>query len=244
VFRRRKRNVRSISWPCYDRFDKPSHRRPGVSCALREGPRMTAHLFAPSVAFERIPMPDAEMLYLARLTLAQSDARVLQQLIAEVPWRCEEVVMWGKRMPQPRLTAWYGDAGASYAYSGVQLHPLPWTPILLDIKARIEAAVGSAFNSVLLNYYRDHRDSVGFHSDAEPELGEQPVIASLSLGEERSFVLRHKTLRHVEPVRLCLASGSLLLMRGDTQRCWRHGVPKESRPCGPRVNLTFRTIVG
>ena len=153
--------------------------------------------------------------------------------------------MWGRRMPQPRLTAWYGDAGASYAYSGVELHPLPWTPVLLDIKARIEKTTGSSFNSVLLNYYRDHRDSVGFHSDDEPELGERPVIASLSLGAERTFILKHKKLKGMQetPCAFAPASGSLLLMRGDTQRCWRHGVPKENRPCGPRVNLTFRKIL-
>jgi len=116
-------------------------------------------------------------------------------------------------------------------------------PQLSDIKARIEAVAGSAFNSVLLNYYRDHRDSVGFHSDDEPELGARPVIASLSLGEERTFILKHKRSNTAEPMRLRLTSGSLLLMKGETQLCWRHGVPKENRPCGPRVNLTFRTIL-
>jgi alkylated DNA repair dioxygenase AlkB len=204
---------------------------------------MTTELLAPDTTFERVAMPDAEVFYLTRLALAQPDTEVLERLIAEIPWRSEEVVMWWRRMPQPRLTAWYGDAGASYAYSGIELHPLPWTPILLNLKTRIEELVGVTFNSVLLNYYRDHQDSVGFHSDDEPELGERPVIASLSLGEERIFVLKHKTLKYVEPVRLRLASGSLLLMKGDTQRCWRHGVPKDSRPCGPRINLTFRQII-
>jgi alkylated DNA repair dioxygenase AlkB len=99
------------------------------------------------------------------------------------------------------------------------------------------------FNSVLVNYYRDNRDSIGFHSDDEPELGARPVIASLSLGEERTFILKHKRSKSVSPVHLRLASGSLLLMKGDTQRCWRHGILKESRSCGPRVNLTFRTII-
>lgn len=203
---------------------------------------MTADPFAPASAFERLPMPDAEVFYLARLALAKPDEQIVRQLIAEVPWRCEEVMVWGRRVPQPRLTAWYGDAGAHYAYSGIELRPLPWTPILLDLKTRVEAVAGSAFNSVLLNYYRDHQDGIGFHSDNEPELGERPVIASLSLGAARPFVMKHKTLKHVEPVRLHLASGSLLLMWGDTQRCWRHGLPKESRPCGPRINLTFRKI--
>jgi alkylated DNA repair dioxygenase AlkB len=204
---------------------------------------MASGLFASGARLEPILMPDADVSYLDHLELAQPDTQVLQRLIAKIPWRSEEVVMWGRRVPQPRLTAWYGDAGASYAYSGIQLHPLPWTPILLDIKTRIEAAVGSIFNSVLLNYYRDHQDSIGFHSDDEPELGERPVIASLSLGEERTFVLKHKGAKFVRPVHLRLASGSLLLMKGDTQHCWRHGISKENRSCGPRINLTFRQII-
>jgi alkylated DNA repair dioxygenase AlkB len=203
---------------------------------------MAANLLPLADRMERIPMPNADVSYLERVALAEPDTLILQRLIAEVPWRSEEVVMWGRRMLQPRLTAWYGDAGARYTYSGLELHPLPWTPLLTDLKTQIEEAAGVTFNSVLLNYYRDHRDSVGFHSDDEPELGERPVIASLSLGEERTFVLKHKTSRLAPPVHLRLASGSLLMMRGDTQRCWRHGVPKENRPCGPRVNLTFRTI--
>ena len=189
-------------------------------------------------------IPDAEVHYLPHLELSQPDLQVLQRVIAEIPWRAEGVTVYGRRVLQPRLTAWYGDAGANYAYSGIQLQPRPWTPLLLDIKTRIEAAVGVTFNSVLLNYYRDHNDSIGFHCDDEPELGERPQIASLSLGEERLFVLRHKTLRQAEPARLRLASGSLLLMAGDTQHYWRHGIAKQSRRCGPRVNMTFRKIIG
>lgn len=204
---------------------------------------MATELFVADAQWERILMPDAEVLYLDRLALARSDTEILQQLIAEVPWRREDVVMWGRRMPQPRLTAWYGDSGARYAYSGVTLDPLPWTPLLDDIKTRIETTVGESFNSVLLNYYRDEHDSIGFHSDDEPELGKEPVIASLSLGAERTFILKHKRSKLVAPAHLRLASGSLLLMRGTTQSCWRHGIPKESRPCGPRINLTFRKIL-
>jgi alkylated DNA repair dioxygenase AlkB len=205
---------------------------------------MTSELFAASTRLEHIRMQDADVLYLDSLVLAQPDTQVLRQLIAEIPWRSEYVVMWGRRVPQPRLTAWYGDAGSLYAYSGLRLDPLPWTPLLLDIKALIEQVAGSPFNSVLLNYYRDNRDSIGFHSDDEPELGHRPIIASLSLGEERTFILKHRTSKLSKPVHLRLASGSLLLMRGATQHCWRHGILKESRPCGPRVNLTFRRIVG
>jgi alkylated DNA repair dioxygenase AlkB len=150
--------------------------------------------------------------------------------------------MWGQCFPLPRLTAWYGDPGTHYTYSGIQLNALPWTAPLLELKNRVETVVETAFNSVLLNYYRDQRDSVGFHSDDEWELGDQPIIASVSVGEVRPFLLKHKTRPDLKPVRLNLASGSLLLMRGETQRHWRHGVNKEQCPCGPRVNLTFRRI--
>lgn len=196
-----------------------------------------------SGAFEQARIPDAELYYLPDLPLGRPADEVMCSVTKEAPWRSEEIVLWGRKMMQPRLIAWYGDPGCVYAYSGIRLEPLPWSAILRDLKARIEAATGETFNSVLLNYYRDERDSVGFHSDDEPELGPRPVIASLSLGAERVFVMRHKTRRDLKPVRLTLASGSLLLMKGDMQRHWRHGVPREARPCGPRLNLTFRQIL-
>src|SRR5262245_19814733 len=188
-------------------------------------------------------MQDSAVYYLRHLRLPQDPIIIMYQLIDEVPWRAESIVVWGRTHPQPRLIAWYGDVGKNYTYSGIQLTPLLWTPLLLDIKIRVEAAAHTHFNSVLLNYYRDHRDSMGLHSDDEPELGEQPILASLSLGEERIFILKHKRAKALKPVRLRLASGSLLLMRGETQRYWKHGIDKEARPCGPRVNLTFRRIL-
>ena len=203
---------------------------------------MTADLFAAQEALAPIPMQDAEVYYMRHLPLAQPPHAVMNQLIDEVPWRAEHIVVWGRTYPQPRLIAWYGDAGMNYTYSGLQLTPLPWTETLLDIKSRVQAVARTDFNSVLLNYYRDHRDSMGLHSDDEPELGEQPILASLSLGEERIFILKHKRDKVLKPVRLKLASGSLLVMKGDTQRYWKHGIDKEARPCGPRVNLTFRSI--
>lgn len=187
-------------------------------------------------------MQDAEVYYLHHLPLAQPPHIVMSELIDEVRWRAENIVVWGRTYPQPRLIAWYGDVGMNYTYSGIQLVPLPWTETLLDIKSRVEGATHMDFNSVLLNYYRDQRDSMGLHSDDEPELGERPILASLSLGEERIFILKHKRAKALKPVRLKLASGSLLLMRGETQRYWKHGIDKETRPCGPRVNLTFRRI--
>ena len=192
---------------------------------------------------ERIPIVDGELYYLSKLELGRDDDAVFDQLIAEVPWRQERILVWGKMHLQPRLVAWYGDRGSDYTYSGITLTPLPWTDFLLEMKRRIEAVSAASFNSVLLNYYRDNRDSMGFHSDDEPELGLRPVIASLSLGEERTLTMKHKLNKLAKPIRLKLTSGSLLLMKGETQRYWNHGIAKESRPCGPRVNLTFRRIV-
>jgi alkylated DNA repair dioxygenase AlkB len=192
---------------------------------------------------ERIPIADGEVYYLGKLELGRDDDAVFDRLIAEVPWRQERILVWGKMHLQPRLVAWYGDRGSNYTYSGITLTPLPWTDLLLEIKSRIETVSAASFNSVLLNYYRDNRDSMGFHSDDEPELGLRPVIASLSLGEERTLILKHKLNKLAKPVRLKLASNSLLLMKGETQKYWTHGIAKESRPCDPRINLTFRRIV-
>jgi alkylated DNA repair dioxygenase AlkB len=200
-------------------------------------------LFEETHRLETIPLPDAEVYYQGELDLGRHPDAILHQLIAEIPWRQESIFVWGKMHLQPRLAAWYGDPGSEYTYSGIKLTPLPWTNLLLEIKRRIETVTAASFNSVLLNYYRDNRDSMGFHSDYEPELGARPVIASLSLGEERTFVLKRKANKIAKSVRLRLASGSLLLMKGETQRYWKHGIAKETRPCGPRINLTFRRIV-
>lgn len=167
---------------------------------------------------------------------------ILKELIEQIPWRTETINLMGKEYRQPRLAAWFGDAGASYTYSGLSLEPLPWTDLLSRLRGRVEALAGASFNSVLLNYYRNHRDSMGMHSDDEPELGQNPTIASVSLGERRTLVLKHKFRKELKPVHLPLDSGSLLLMKGATQHNWKHGINKVSSPCGPRVNLTFRRI--
>jgi len=158
----------------------------------------------------------------------------------DTAWCEEEITVYGKAYLQPRLSAWYGDL--AYSYSGIRLEPLPWTPTLLDIKRRVETLVNHQFNSVLLNYYHDQNDSMGMHSDDERELGPQPTIASLSLGEERTFLLKHKSRKDLKTVKLVLAAGSLLLMQGQTQQYWRHGINKERQACAPRINLTFRNI--
>ena len=203
---------------------------------------MTVDLFSSSTELQRVPLPDADVWYSPHLPLGLPPDEIARNLIRDVRWRSEEIVVWGKKYPQPRLVAWHGDAGQRYTYSGITLEPLPWTDLLLGIKSTVEEFAQASFNSVLLNYYRDHRDSMGFHSDDEPELGPKPTIASLSLGSERVLILKHKTRTELKPVRLPLQSGSLLLMKGDTQHHWKHGINKESKACGPRVNLTFRRI--
>jgi alkylated DNA repair dioxygenase AlkB len=189
---------------------------------------------------ERLSVDDAELWWWRRIDLGRDLDKLVAQLIDGCPWRQEEITVYGKAYLQPRLSAWYGDLG--YSYSGIRLEPLPWPATLLDIKARVQQLVGHEFNSVLLNYYRDQNDKMGMHSDDEKELGERPVIASLSLGETRTLLLRHKTRKDLPTIKLALPCGSLLLMCGDTQRYWRHGINSERNHCAARINLTFRQI--
>jgi alkylated DNA repair dioxygenase AlkB len=189
---------------------------------------------------KRLPLADADLQLWRRVDLGRPYDILLQTIIDDTAWCQEEITVYGKPCLQPRLSAWYGDL--AYSYSGIRLEPSPWTPTLLDIKLRVETLVKHNFNSVLLNYYRDQHDSMGMHSDDERELGPEPAIASLSLGEERTFLLRHKSRKDLKTVKLALPAGSLLLMQGQTQQYWRHGINKERQVCAPRINLTFRTI--
>lgn len=172
------------------------------------------------------------------LSAAESSAAMFA-LLAEVPWEQKPIIMLGKQILQPRLVAWYGDSDALYKYSGIVNFPLPWTPLLANLRDRAADAASAKFNSVLLNLYRDGSDSMGFHADKERELGRDPIIASVSLGATRRFSLRHA---HAQGIDLSLTDGSLLILRGTTQHFWRHGVPKESKAVGPRINLTFRHV--
>lgn len=187
-------------------------------------------------------LPDAEMaLDPGWLPPAQADA-LWQALYAAIPWEVHRLRLFGREVASPRLSCWIGDPGAVYAYSGARFQPRPWPPALRPVRARLQAELGADFNSVLANLYRDGRDSMGWHSDDEPALGPRPVIASLSLGATRRFVLKQRR----DPARrlaLELPHGSLLLMRGDTQRHYRHALPRTARPLGPRINLTFRRIL-
>ena len=184
-------------------------------------------------------LPGDGLVRLHEGALAEADAlRLFEQLMAATPWREEIATVMGRRLPIPRLTAWHGAAG--YVYSGIRMRPAPWNPPLLEIKAVAEACAGQPFNSVLLNLYRNGRDSVSWHADNEPGLGRNPVIASVSLGATRRFQMKHRG--RDERITLDLPSGSCLVMAGPTQHHWLHQVPKTGRPVGPRINLTFRAM--
>lgn len=195
-------------------------------------------LFSAEAELLPIPIEDGELFFMQRLPLAVDNAEVMRRLLDETSWKAETIFLFGREVAQPRLSAWYGEQ--RYTYSGRTFEPLPFTPLQLEIKHAIEAASGKRFNSVLLNYYRNEQDSMGFHSDDEPELGPQPAIASVSFGATRTFILKHK--KQPRTVKIDLTDGSLLLMAGKLQHCWRHGINKERKPCGPRINLTFRLI--
>lgn len=171
---------------------------------------------------------------------ADQSARLFRQLQQEVDWEQQEISVYGKTHLQPRLVAWYGNAGASYTYSGLTLRPSLWIKPIVEIKRVCETISGTLFNSVLLNLYRDGNDTVGWHSDDEPTLGPNPTIASVSLGTVRRFDLRHKSTK--ETVKTQLPSGSVLLMSGDLQAEWSHQVPRTKKVDAPRINLTFRSI--
>lgn len=187
-------------------------------------------------------MPEADVrLFPAAFTPPESE-NYLQTLLETINWQQDHIRMFGKSLPLPRLTAWYGDSGAAYTYSGIRNEPQSWTPDLQQIKARVEALSKTSFNSVLLNYYRHNQDSMGWHADDEPELGQNAAIASVSFGVTRGFQFRHKTRKDLPKVKILLPSGSLLLMQGTTQHNWQHQVAKSAKVSGPRINLTFRYI--
>ena len=177
---------------------------------------------------------------------AEDSARLFRELEAAVPWRQESIVMFGRTVPVPRLQSWHGDSGARYRYSGLLLEPLPWLPPLVEIRSLLTARRPEIlFNSVLVNLYRDGSDSMGWHSDDEPELGDEPEIASVSLGATRTFQFRHRSDRERPRIDLDLTDGSLLWMSGSTQREWQHALPKRRgmNAPGARINLTFRQIL-
>ena len=189
--------------------------------------------------FDDTPQPDVDW-HPSWLTPEQATI-LFARIVAETQWRQERIRTPGGWVDQPRLTAWLGEPDAIYIYSGIRNIPQPWTPVVAGLRDALDAVCGVRFNSVLLNRYRTGTDSMGWHADHEPELGAEPVIASVSLGATRRFDLRHNATGVVRSFRL--TSGSLLVMRGQTQAQWRHRVPKEPAVSGERVNLTFRVVM-
>lgn len=188
-----------------------------------------------------IKLQDAELLYHpAFYNKSESDV-LFKTLLETIEWNQDKIIMYGKELPLPRLSAWYGDNNKPYTYSGITLNPLPWTNELLLIKQRIEEEANVKFSSVLLNRYRDGQDYVGWHTDAEKELGKNPVIGSVNFGATRKFQLR-RIDDHKEKFEVELKHGTFLVMQGTTQHFWQHQVPKTATKIGERLNLTFRVI--
>ena len=187
-------------------------------------------------------MPNGDLCLIREFfDLPRSD-EFFQGLLALAQWRQDAIKRGRKESQLPRLTLWFGNSGKNYSYSGIRMKPLPWNTPLLTIKQAVDTEARVKFNSVLLNLYRNEHDSVTWHSDDEPELGKNPIIASVSLGATRRFVLKHKREKRLPKIELELTHGSLLLMRGPTQHHWLHAIPKSKDAVGPRLNLTFRII--
>ncbi len=192
--------------------------------------------------YGRLALPDGDLAYVPGFFSVPVGDRLLDNLSVAVRWTQPRITIFGKQVRSPRLAAWYGDEESVYRYSGLVNQPLPWSPELLEIRHRIQQYMGLSFDGVLLNFYRTGQDSMGWHSDDEKELGESPVIASISLGASRRFLLRHRRCSDLPVHEVNLEHGSLLLMQGTTQKNWRHSLPRMCNQDSPRLNLTFRRI--
>lgn len=204
---------------------------------------MQTALFHQPDAEKRNLLPyDGEAYVFPHFMAAKEAHAAFQQLLNEVAWENDTHSLFNRTIVTRRKTGWYGDSPFQYTYSGTTRVALQWSPELLRIKSDIEVFTRETFNSCLLNFYHDGQDGMGWHSDNEPELKPQGTIASLSLGAERRFVFKHK--QNGEKRELVLPNGSLLLMQGTIQKYWLHSIPKARNILNPRINLTFRTIVG
>jgi alkylated DNA repair dioxygenase AlkB len=187
-------------------------------------------------------LQDADLIYYPNFyDFAEANA-IFDHLLSDIPWQQDDIRVYGKIYAQPRLTALFGNDGKPYSYSNITMQPHEWNLSLKKMKLLIESVADESFTTVLLNLYRDGKDSNGWHADNEKELGRNPVIASLSFGAERYFHLQHNTDKNLK-LKILLEHGSLLLMKGTTQHFWKHQIPKTAKPIGNRINLTFRKIV-
>ena len=192
-------------------------------------------------ALQAIPLPGGDLRF-APAWLAAGEADALFAALRDaIAWETHRIRLFGREVDSPRLSCWIGDPGAVYTYSRTRFEPRPWPAALAPVRSRLREALGVDFDSVLANRYRDGRDRMGWHSDDEPELGPCPVIASVSLGAARRFLLKPRG--GGAAVGLSLPHGSLLVMAGETQARWRHALPGTARPAGERINLTFRRIL-
>ena len=191
---------------------------------------------------QNLHLPGADLLFYPDWLPVELANSLTKAALENIAWECHRIKIFGREVDSPRLSCWIGDAGASYVYSQTRFEPHAWLPELQIARQRLQNEFECQFNSVLANRYRNGQDSMGWHSDDEHELGKQPVIASISLGATRRFSFKAKTAgakaAHIE-----LPHGSLLLMRGDTQKNYRHALAKTSKPVGERINLTYRNIL-
>lgn len=187
-------------------------------------------------------LPDAVFEWYPNFLTKETADDLFQKLLDETPWQHDEITIFGKKIAQPRLTCLFGNEGKPYSYSGLTMHPHAWNPTLIFIKDKVEQVANQNFTTVLANLYRNEKDSNGWHADNEKELGRNPIIASISLGEIRKFQIKHHTNKEYK-CNLELTHGSLLLMKEGSQIHYKHQIPKAAQPKKPRINLTFRTIL-
>ncbi len=190
----------------------------------------------------RLDLPDAEVIHIQKFFSPKESKRLYNNLYDTIAWQQDQIKIFGKLIDLPRLTAWIGEEDELYTYSGIAMQPQPWNKALLFIKKRIEKEADVVFTNCLLNLYRTGKDSVGWHQDNEPELGQNPIIGSVSFGATRSFQLKHRYRKDLKKVTIPLTDGSFLLMQGTTQHFWKHQIPKTTKVVAPRINLTFRII--
>ncbi len=188
-----------------------------------------------------LQLPNAQLSFQSDFLSREESNELYQYLIVAIPWENQQITLFGKTFSCPRLEAFFAADGLTYGYSGNRLTTNTFTPVLAALKKRVEEKAGADFNAVLVNYYRDGNDSNGWHADNEKELGKNPIIASLSLGETRRFDLKHNSLALKE--QFYLSAGSLFIMAGETQHFWKHQLPKSKKVTSGRINLTFRKII-
>ncbi len=187
-------------------------------------------------------LPNAELVYAPNLFSQAEADHYFKLLKTQTNWREDDIKIFGKIYKQPRLTALYGNDNSPYSYSNITMYPEPFSETILEIKSKVEQHFNCTFNTVLLNLYRNGNDSNGWHADNEKELGKNPVIASVTLGEERPFHFKHRTIK-TERHKIILKHGSVLLMKGEMQHYWLHQIAKTKKKINQRINLTFRTIL-